>query len=235
MTPLFARLLPKPGIGPALYSVWAIVTIGLSIGVSGLSPESVTRLLVIALLLGELALRPMLVDALPALASRTRFLVLGTLLAAAVEGMHMISMPVFLALRIDRETSFAEGLVRYALDLLFTLPAYVVIFSLLWFFIIRYRYTLWNYILVMGLAQTLGDGGLFFFIDAPAMLFFLPYPMTNYHAINIIPFLAVRDHLPPARSISAGRYLAIPALIGAYLVCGAIIKLVGRSLGLAVD
>jgi hypothetical protein len=235
MTPLFARLRPKPGIGPALYCVWAIVAIGLSIGVSGLSPESVTRLLVIALLLGELALRPMLVDALPALASRTRFLVLGTLLAAAVEGMHMISMPVFLALRIDRETSFAEGLVRYALDLLFTLPAYVVIFSLLWFFIIRYRYTLWNYILVMGLAQTLGDGGLFFFIDAPAMLFFLPYPMTNYHAINIIPFLAVRDHLPPARSAGAGRYLAIPALIGAYLVCGAIIKLVGRSLGLAVD
>ena len=235
MTPLFARLRPKPGIGPALYGVWAIVAIGLSIGRSGLSPESVTRLLVIALLLGELALRPMLVDALPALASRTRFLVLGTLLAAAVEGMHMISMPVFLALRIDRETSFAEGLVRYALDLLFTLPAYVVIFSLLWFFIIRYRYTLWNYILVMGLAQTLGDGGLFFFIDAPAMLFFLPYPMTNYHAINIIPFLAVRDHLPPARSIGAGRYLAIPALIGAYLVCGAIIRLVGRSLGLAAD
>ena len=235
MTPLFARLRPMPGIGPALYCVWAIVAIGLSIGLSGLSPESVTRLLVIALLLGELALRPMLVDALPALASRTRFLVLGTLLAAAVEGMHMISMPVFLALRIDRETSFAEGLVRYALDLLFTLPAYVVIFSLLWFFIIRYRYTLWNYILVMGLAQTLGDGGLFFFIDAPAMLFFLPYPMTNYHAINIIPFLAVRDHLPPARSAGAGRYLAIPALIGAYLVCGAIIRLVGRSLGLAAD
>ncbi len=235
MTPLFARLLPKPGIGPALYGVWAIVAIGLSIGLSGLSSESVTRLLVIALLLGELALRPMLVDALPALASRTRFLVLGTLLAAAVEGMHMISMPVFLALRIDRETSFAQGLVRYALDLLFTLPAYLVIFSLLWFFINRYRYTLWNYILVMGLAQTLGDGGLFFFIDAPAMLFFLPYPMTNYHAINIIPFLAVRDHLPPARSAGAGRYLAIPALIGAYLVCGAIIKLVGRSLGLAQD
>lgn len=235
MTPLFARLRPKPGIGPALYGVWAIVAIGLSIGRSGLSPESVTRLLVIALLLGELALRPMLVDAHPALASRTRFLVLGTLLAAAVEGMHMISMPVFLALRIDRETSFAQGLVRYALDLLFTLPAYVVIFSLLWFFINRYRYTLWNYILVMGLAQTLGDGGLFFFIDAPAMLFFLPYPMTNYHAINIIPFLAVRDHLPPARSAGAGRYLAIPALIGAYLVCGAIIKLVGRSLGLAQD
>lgn len=62
MTSFLARLLPKPGIGPALYCVWAIVAIGLSIGLSGLSPESVTRLLVIALLLGELALRPMLVD-----------------------------------------------------------------------------------------------------------------------------------------------------------------------------
>ncbi len=235
MTSFLARLLPEPGIGPALYCVWAIVAIGLSIALSGLSPESVTRLLVIALLLGELALRPMLVRALPVLAPRTRFLVLGTALATTVEGMHMISMPVFLALRIDRETSFAQGLVRYALDLLFTLPAYVVILSLLWFFINRYRHTLWNCIFAMGLAQPLGDGGRFFFIDAPAMLFFLPYPMTNYHAINIAPFLAVRDDLPPARSASAVRYLAIPALIGAYLVCGAIIRVVGRSLGLAVD
>ena len=235
MTSFLARLLPKPGIGPALYCVWAIVAIGLSIGLSGLSPESVTRLLVIALLLGELALRPTLVGALPALTPKIRFLVLGIVLAAAVEGMHMISMPVFPALRIVGETSFVQGLVRYALDLLFTLPAYAVIFSLLWFFINRYRYGLWNYILVMGLAQTLGDGGLFFFIDTPAMLFFLPYPMPNYHAINVIPFLAVRDHLPPGRSARAVRYLAIPGLIGAYLVCGAIIKLVGRPLGLAPD
>jgi hypothetical protein len=235
MIPFFAHLRTMLGIGPALYCLWAIVAIGLSIGLSGLSPESVTRLSVVALLLGELALRPVLVEALPALAPRTRFLVLGTVLAAAVEGMHMISMPVFLALRIDRETSFAQGLLRYALDLSFTLPAYVLIFALLWFFINRYRYTLWNYILVMGLAQTLGDGGLFFFIDAPAMLFFLPYPMTNYHAINVVPFLAVRDHLPAERSTGVVRYLAIPALIGAYLVCGAIIRLGGRFLGLAPD
>ena len=139
MTSFLARLLPKPGIGPALYCVWAIVAIGLSIGLSGLSPESVTRLLVIALLLGELALRPTLVGALPALTPKIRFLVLGIVLAAAVEGMHMISMPVFPALRIVGETSFVQGLVRYALDLLFTLPAYAVIFSLLWFFINRYR------------------------------------------------------------------------------------------------
>lgn len=235
MTPFFARRLPKLGIGPALYCVWTIVAVGLSIGLSGLAPESLTRLAVIALLLVEVALCPRLVEALPELAPRTRFLVLGTVLAATVEGLHMISMPVFPALRIDQETSLAQGLLRYALDLSFTVPAYLTIFSLLWFFINRYRYTLWNYILVMGLAQTLGDGGLFFFVGAPAMLFFLPYPMTNYHAINVIPFLAVRDRLPPARPAGAARYLAIPSLIGAYLMCGAIIRLAGRLLGLAAD
>lgn len=212
-----------------------MVAIVLSIALSGLSPESITRLWVIALLLGEVAWRPILLKALPSLAPRTRFLVLGIVLAASVEGMHMISMPVFMALRIDRETSFSQGLIRYALDLAFTLPAYLVIFSLIWFFINRYCYTLWNYILVMGLAQTLGDGGLLFFINAPAMLFFLPYPMTNYHAINVIPFLAVRDHLKPGRLVSLSSYVAVPGLIGAYWICGAIIKLLGRSLGFAAD
>jgi hypothetical protein len=64
------------------------------------------------------------------------------------------------------------------------------------------------------------------------MLFFLPYPMTNYHAINVIPFLAVRDSLPPNRSFSVYKYLALPALVGVYGVCGAIIQLLGRILGL---
>lgn len=41
------------------------------------------------------------------------------------------------------------------------------------------------------------------------MLFFLPYPMTNYHAINVLPFLAVRDQLRPERSASPGTYLAV--------------------------
>ena len=96
----------------------------------------------------------------------------------------------------------------------------------------RYPYPLWHYVVLMGLAQALGDGGLFFWWNAPAMLFFLPYPMTNYHAINVLPFLAVRAQLQPARSASLGRYLAVPGVIGTYLVCGALIKLLGRYYGL---
>jgi hypothetical protein len=93
---------------------------------------------------------------------------------------------------------------------------------------------LWHYVVVMGLAQALGDGGLMFLCNAPAMVFFLPYPMTNYHAINVLPFLAVRDQLRPARSTSPGTYLVVPGLVGTYFVCGAIIKLLGRYFGLEV-
>jgi hypothetical protein len=221
------------GIGPALYCLWAALAIGLSIGVAGFTAENVTRLLVIALLFGQLAFRSALANVMQTVSPRTRFIVLGTALASIVEGFHMISMPVFPSLRIGPGTSIVQGLTYYALDLLFTVPAYLVIFWVIWLFITRYRFTLWQYVLAVGLAQALGDGGLFFFWNAPAMLAFLPYPMTNYHAINVIPFLAVRRQLPEGTPASALSYLVIPGLIGTYLVCGAIIKLLGRFFGLA--
>lgn len=157
---------------------------------------------------------------------------MGTVLAAVVEGFHMISTPVFLSLRVGADTSLMQGLINYALDLLFTVPAYLVIFSVIWIFVNRYRYPLWHYVVIMGLGQALGDGGFFYFWNAPSMLVFLPYPMTNYHAINVIPFLAVRDDLKCDRPASAWMYLAVPALIGTYLVCGAIIKILGRFFGI---
>lgn len=223
----------KLGIGPALYCLWATLAICLAIAIAGFSSESITRILVIIFLFSQIALRAILVKALPWLAPKARFIILGTILAAVVEGFHMISMPVFASLRIDQNTSFTQGLSYYALDLLFTAPAYLVIFSVIWWFINRYYFTLWRYVIVMGLAQALGDGGLFFFLKAPAMLLFLPYPMTNYHAINIIPFLAVRDHLKHERPTSILTCLAIPALIAMYLVCGASIRFLGSFFGLA--
>lgn len=224
--------LSEKGIGPALYVAWAAVAIGLAIAVAGLTSETVTRVLVLGFLAVQVAFRSTLAKAFPGLAPRARFVVLGVVLAAVVEGFHMISTPVFSSLRIGPGTSLAQGLTRYALDLLFTAPAYVAIFSVIRHFIDRYRYSLWCYVLVMGLAQALGDGGLFLFRNSPGLLLFLPYTMTNYHAMNVLPFLAVRDGLRPERAASAGRYLAIPALIGTYLVCGAVIKLLGRWSGL---
>ncbi|MGE3536938.1 MAG: hypothetical protein AB7N91_05790 [Candidatus Tectimicrobiota bacterium] len=223
----------RMGLWPGLYCCWATLAIGLALALAGLSAESLTRLLVLAFLGSQMAACRRLAHVLPGLPPRRRFIVLGTVLAAVVEGLHMISAPVFLSLRIGWETSVSQGLLQYALDLLFTVPVYVVIFAVIWRFIQRYQYTLWHYVLVMGLAQTLGDGGLVFWYHAPAMLAFLPYPMTNYHAINVLPFLAVRAQLPPERQVSRRAYLAIPALMVTYFVCGALIKVLGQYAGLA--
>lgn len=222
----------REAILPILYCLWAAIAIGLSIALNGLSPENVTRLLVIAFLLGQVALRSVLVKAFPRLSPRTRFIALGTLLAAVVEGFHMISMPVFPSLRVGPDTPLDQGLIHYLVDLLVTVPAYLIILSVIWYFIDRYNFTLWRYIVVMGFAQALGDGGLLYFLGAPAMIVFLPYPMTNYHAINVIPFLAVRDHLRPRESSTRFTYLAIPAVMITYFVCGAVIRLAGRALRL---
>lgn len=140
------------GRGPTLYCLWATLAIGLAIALAGRSAESVTRLLVLGFLVGQIVGRARLVQALPGLPPQARFIVLGTVLAAVVEGMHMISMPVFLALRIGWETSWTQGLRAYALDLLLTVPAYLVIFVVIWRFINRYQYALWHYVVVMGLA-----------------------------------------------------------------------------------
>lgn len=220
------------GIGPRLYCAWAILAVGGSIALAGLNAESVTRLLVLGFLGVQLAFREHLVAALPALAPGARFVALGTLLAAVVEGFHMISTPVFLSLRVGRGTPPVRALEAWALDLLFTVPAYLVIFTVIWLFVSRYRYGTWTYVVVMGFAQAIGDGGLFFFADAPAMLVFLPYPMTNYHAVNVLPFLAVRDGLEPGRPAGARAWLVVPAVVGTYLVCGALIRIAGRACGL---
>jgi hypothetical protein len=221
-----------PGVGPKLYVAWATLAIGGSIALAGLTAESVTRLLVIGFLLLQLVFRRRLAASLPTLAPGARFVALGTLLAAVVEGFHMISTPVFLSLRVGRGTPPLRALGAWALDLLFTVPAYLVIFTVIWFFVSRYRYETWTYVVVTGFAQAIGDGGLFFFASAPAMLVFLPYPMTNYHAVNVLPFLAVRSQLDPERPPRARSWLVVPAVVGTYLVCGALIKAAGRWSGL---
>ena len=229
-------LTPSPddrlGIGAKLYCLWAAIAIGVSIVVAGLTAETITRLLVLAFIAGQYMLRATLVKALPRLAPQARFITMGVLLAAVVEGFHMISKPVYSSLVVGLHTSPADALRFYAIDLLVTTPAYVVIFAVIWFFISRYHYGLWSYVVVMGMGQALGDGGIFFFAAAPQMLVFLPYPMTNYHACNVLPFVATRDALSAARAAGRRSWVAIPALIAVYLVCGSVIKVAGRAAGL---
>ena len=226
--PTARNVIESPGPAARLYCVWAILAIGVSVWLAGPVAQTLTRLLVIAFLALQFAVRDRLMRAFATRTPALQFVLLGMALAAVVEGCHMISAPVFPALRIDRDTAAAEAIVRYALDLLFTLPAYAVIFSVIGWFARRYRYCFWEYLLAAGFAQAIGDGGLFFFADAPAMLVFLPYPMSNYHAVNLLPYLALRARGAAGESAGRARLLLIPAVIATYLACGAMIRLAGR-------
>jgi hypothetical protein len=233
---LTSLLRPSPddrfGIGAKLYCLWAATAIGVSLLLAGPTAETITRLLVLAFIAGQYVFRAALVNALPRLPPQARFITMGVLLAAVVEGFHMISKPVYSSLLVGPDTSPADALRFYGIDLLVTTPAYVVIFAVIWFLINRFHYGLWSYIVVMGLGQALGDGGVFFFAAAPQMVVFLPYPMTNYHACNVLPFVATRDARPAARVAGRRAWLAVPVLIAVYLVCGSLIKLAGRAAGL---
>ena len=83
------------GIGATLYCLWAATAIGVSLVLAGLTAETITRLLVLAFIAGQYVLRAKLVNALPGLAPPVRFITMGVLLAAVVEGFHMISKPVY--------------------------------------------------------------------------------------------------------------------------------------------
>lgn len=215
------------------YLAWAIPAISIALLAGGGTPENLTRILVLVLLIGEFTFRRQLSDWAGKFMPRQRFLLLGLVLASIVEGFHMISTPVFLSLRISPNTAAAQGLKFYLLDLVYTLPAYVLIFSVIYYFAKRCRYSLWQYILIMGLGQVIGDGGLFYFFGAPGMLIFLPYPMSNYHAVNVLPYLAVEKDLPDNRAGSlVSKAAALPAIILTYLVCGALIKIAGKPFGL---
>lgn len=203
------------------YVGWAAAAVGLSLAVGGLKPENVTRLLVLSFLGLQLLV-------LPRLPRGGSFILWGCALAAVVEGFHMISRPVFLCLTVQPGTPIPQALKLYLIDLAFTLPAYVLIFAVIERFARTYRYSPWGYTLVMGLAQALGDGGLVYFLAAPPMLFFLPYPMTNYHAVNVLPYLLAGK---PGERTGPARFLAIPAVIATYWLCGAAIQWAGRALG----
>ena len=128
----------------AVYCAWAATAIVISFLQGGWSDENITRLGVLAFIALQFACRKRLVNAPTQLPPRTRFIVYCTILAAVVEGLHMISKPVFDSLRVYPGLPLSDAVYRYAIDLAFTLPAYAVIFATIWLFIARYRYGLWT-------------------------------------------------------------------------------------------
>jgi len=152
--------------------------------------------------------------------------------AAVVEGCYMISKPVLPSLQIIEGMSAGQMLQNYCIDLLFTVPAYVFIFYVIWWLINRYEYTFWEFAIVIAFGQALGDGGRTFLLH-PALIFLVPYVMINYHAMNVVPYLNVRNVLPVGRIKSAWRYIMPIVLIPAtYLVSGVFIYTIAAVLKL---
>ncbi len=220
-------------LGGRLYITWAVTAIGLSMLAGGFKVENITRLLVILFLVILYLGGPRVLRLLRLRPTKSSFVLTGTALACVVEAFHMISKPVFGSLQVTSDTGLPQAVRFLLIDLAFTVPAYLVIFSVVWWLLNRWRYSFWEYTIIMGIGQTLGDGGIFYFAAAPHMVLFLPYPATNYHACNVIPYIAVAG-ADQGTPVSLWRkLLAIPILVVTYLACAIPIKLLGRMLGFA--
>lgn len=204
-----------------LYLVWAALVIVLVFAKTGFTTDNITHFFILVYL--GLSLLYLKKKTAPVQEAKRQFIVLGMASAAVVEGLYMIQMPVFPGLRVVAGMGFAQIFRNYAVDLAFTLPAYFIIFRLIWFLINKYQYTVWQYAILMALGQALGDGSRTFLAN-PGLLFFLPYVLTNYHAMNLAPYLKIQNTLPAQRDNSFLKYLApLITLPLVYILCGLVI------------
>lgn len=216
-----------------IYALWTLVVLILVFLQKGVETANITHVFVIVFGgVQFLLLRP-IQQRLARWSGRARFLAIGLVNAAFIEGFYMIHEPVFKAVKIVPSMSLQAMAGNYLVDLAFTLPVYLAVFSAIWYFINKYKYTPFQYLIVFSLGQALGDGGVFFFSASPFLLLFIPYTLINYHAMNFLPFLLVRDSLEPGRA--GWQKLVIPpmTIILLYLAGGALIKVVGALFSLA--
>ena len=203
-----------------LYLVWAIIVI-LLVFIKGMfSTDNITHFLILAYLGLSLFFVNKNIDQPNA---KKKFIVLSMVSAAVVEGFYMIQMPVFASLKFVAGMSLGTMLGNYAIDLIFTLPAYYFIFRTVWYLINKYQYNVWQYAILIALGQGLGDGSRAF-LGNPGLLIFIPYVLINYQAMSVVPFLRIKHTLPQTLSNSAFKYLAPIVLLPlVYILCGLVI------------
>jgi hypothetical protein len=149
--------------------------------------------------------------------------------AMAVEMFYMISKPLSASLLVTSSMPPSQAARNTAVDLVLTLPAYVIIFFVIWLLERRFHYSPFSFFSLMALGQALGDGGAFFLTN-PGALVLIPCVMLNYWAMNFVPYLVTRGNIPQDRN---WRAIVLP-LVGlpiAYFATGGIIMAVGRKLG----
>ncbi|MFH1052785.1 MAG: hypothetical protein V1740_00030 [Candidatus Woesearchaeota archaeon] len=210
----------------SIYIIWAVVVFSVTFITKGFDPDNITHFLIILFFLAQLALFPIIKVLSKMFTPKLIFITLAVIFAALVEGFYMFSNPVFESLRFTAGMGFNTMLTNYFIDLIFTIPVYIVILISIWYFINKYSYKLWEYLIIFSLGQAIGDG-FFFFLASPLMIIFLPYVMINYHSMNLVPFLLVNNKLKP-KNKSWMKYIIPPiAIIVIYLIFGFLINFIG--------
>ncbi len=219
----------KNNIFPIIYLLWLIFTVLITFSVSKLSNDNITHIVILIILVLSLFAFKLFKPKNP----KRFFIISSVILATLCEGAYMISKPVRESLIITKNSTFIEFIQNYAIDLTFTVPAYILIFFVIWKLINKYNYSTFEYIFLMAFGQALGDGNAFFFAN-PFMLVFIPYIMLNYHAMNIFPYLKIRDFLKDIpKSNSKWKYpVTVLSLFVTYIFAGGIIHIVAKTIGL---
>lgn len=214
------------------YLIWASAVFVLIFLKDGLSLDNLTHIGILAIFFVSFSIYIKFDSKVVVKNPKSFFIISSTVFAAAVEGFYMISSPVFSSLKIKAGMTLTQMAGNYLIDLLFTIPIYLVIFYIVWLLINKYEYSPWEFAVIIPLGQALGDGGQTFLVQ-PFLLLFLPYVMINYQAMSVIPFLKIKNLLPENRSKNAWRYF-IPIIIlpAVYLLGGTIISMLGKALNL---
>ncbi len=216
-----------------ILGVWTLFSLSIPLLRDGLSRDSITRLLILAYFLLSLLWFYKKGQFLQIKNPKKSFILWCTINAMVMEICYMISRPLDMSLLITSNTSFLQGLQNTAVDLILTLPAYLLIFYVIWRLIKRYNYSPFAFFFLMGLGQALGDGNIFFLAN-PVLLAFIPYVMLNYWAMNFVPFLLVRNNLGnTSQQDSKWKKIILPIVLLpiTYFVAGATILTLGKMLG----
>lgn len=201
------------------YVLWAILTFLFVFIKDRFSSDNLTHAGIILFFFLTLSIQR-LKKSKPIADRKAYFILRCVLYAAVVEGFYMITRPVLPSLRFTAGMTPGRMLQNYAIDLCFTLPAYVFIFYVVWRLINRYSYRPRDYALLVALGQALGDGSKAFFAS-PALLIFLPYVMINYHAMNVAPFLAIGEDSAQAARGGFWKWASPVAIVfAAYMISG---------------
>lgn len=214
---------------PGLYVTWVVFVLVVTFMRDKFSPDNITHIVILIELFGSLLLFRLFRPAHP----KRFFIMSGVFLAAIGEGAYMISKPVLDNLLVTLPISWPVFFHNYFIDLALTLPVYVLIFWVIWKLINYFHYSKWEYIFLMALGQSIGDGSSFFFLN-PFLLLFIPYIMINYHAMNLAPYLRIQHYLlNKPRSNSLWKYpLTVIILYITYFIGGTCIKIVTGLLNL---